>query len=407
MTVQTVTFGTEQFQTFTAAASGTDYVSNWNVNASVTTAEAPLTGSFTNTTGRPINLYSLQLLWWANANPTTTVIQFQISTANTGGGGVQSGDTNANGADTTVAMNYGIDKATNVVYYGFQKQDSGNVRFSTYTSTGNDIYTNGSVGWADRRETAAIVVHSVPNAPGTPTFVSATATTITLSWTAPSDVGSAGGINGYRVAVKEYSLPNGTNNANWRIATLSSQASLGDSGSTATTATVTGLNPGTRYDFRVAGLNSVTDEFNTDYSTIAAHTGTRSAAPTDVMSTLSGIYNGTTWVAPTAYVFRDFPLTSGTTYTANSITSTVVITYPAGNTSPYVTGDIGTIVTGVTNIDTANVSMTINNTARTITYSKSVSNGSGSITGNVTSWGNANIRVYNNANTWVNWGYRP
>lgn len=303
MTVQTVTFGTNQYNTYSAAASGTDYTSNWNVAASVTTAEAPLTGSFTNTTGRPINLYTLKLNWWADANPTSTVIQFQIATAASGSGGVQSGDTNANGADTTVTMNYGIDRATNVVYYGFQKQDSGNVRFATYASTGNDIYTNGSVGWADRRETGAIVVHSVPSAPGTPTFVSATATTITLSWTAPTDVGSAGGINGYRVAIKEYSLPNGTNNANWRIATLSSQASLGDSGSTATTATVTGLNPGTRYDFRVAALNSVTDEFNTDYSVISAHTGTRTTAPTDVMETLSGIYNGTEWVAPTASVY--------------------------------------------------------------------------------------------------------
>lgn len=301
MTVQTVTFGTEQYQTFSAAASGTDYTSNWTVNASVTTAEAPLTGSFTNTTGRPINLYSLQLLWWADANPTTSTIDFQIATAASGSGGVQSAATNANGADTTVAMNYTIDRSTGVVYYGFQKNDSGNVRFSTYSSTGNDIFVNGTVGWADRRETGAIVVHSVPDAPGVANLVSATAKTITCSWGAVTDVGSSGGVNGYRICIKEASLANGTNNANWRVATLSGQASLGDSGSTTRQATITGLKPGTNYDVRVAALNSVTDLWNTDYSTIAAHTGTRTGP--SYMKTLSGVYDGTTWASPTASVY--------------------------------------------------------------------------------------------------------
>ena len=301
MTVQTVNFGTEQYNTFTAAASGTDYTSNWNVSATVTSSEAPISGSFTDER-RIISLSTLRLLWWADANPTTSTVDFQIATAASGSGGVQSAATNANGADTTVTMNFQLDRAYGTVYYGFQKNDSGNVRFSTYSSTGNDIFVNGTVGWADRRETATIVVHSLPDAPGTANLVSATATTITCSWGAVTDVGSALGVNGYRICIKEASLPNGTNNANWRVATLSGQASLGDSGSTTRQATITGLDPGTNYDVRVAALNSVSDLLNTDYSSISAHTGSRSGL--SYIKTLSGVYDGTSWVSPTASVYN-------------------------------------------------------------------------------------------------------
>ena len=298
MTVQTVTFGSGQYNSFTSAASGTDYVSNWTMSGSVTTSEAPLTGSFTLTT-RPIRLGTLTLFWWASANPTTTVIQFQIATNSSGGGGVQSGDTNANGTTTAVGMNYVTDR-TATVYYGFQKRDTGNVRFSTYSSTGNNVYVNGSATtYPDRREYATITVNSIPDAPGIPNLVSSTATTLTVSWGAVTDTGD-GLVNGYRLAIKESSLPDGTANANWRIATVSGQASLGDTGSTTRQATITGLYPGTSYDIIVAALNGVTDALNTDYSLIASHTGTRSA--TASLSTQSGVYNGTSWVAPTSYV---------------------------------------------------------------------------------------------------------
>jgi hypothetical protein len=153
----------------------------------------------------------------------------------------------------------------------------------------------------------------------------------------------------------------------------------------------------------VAALNSVTDSLLTDntqsYSNTIAHTGTLSSVYT--VRTTGGVYDGTNWVTPIPTVYLDFPLASGTTYTANSITSSVVITYPVGNTVPFSSGQVATITTGVSNIDTANVSITTNTTARTISYNKSVSNGSGSITGNVTAWVNANVQVYNGS-TWLN-----
>lgn len=401
MTVQTVTFGSAQFNSFSTLGSGTDYVSNWTISDSVTTAEAPLSGSL-GASDRIVDLVSLKLYWWANANPTTSNVQFQIATATSGAGGWQSANTNATGADTTVNADLRRLR-TQTVYYGFQKQDTGNVRFNTYSSTGNNVYVDGSTAtFPDRRQYAQIVVHSVPNAPTSPTASAQNAVALTLSWTAPTDVGSSGGINGYRILQKPNALAN--TNANWSVATVVGQASLGDTGSSANTATVTGLKPGTSYDFMVAALNSVTDELLTDnavsYSNTIAHTGTLSAVVTS--NTTGGVYNGTSWVTPIPKVYLDFPLDSGTTYTANNITSTVVLTYPVGNTAPFVTGQVATITTGVSDLNIANTSITVNTTARTITYNKSLtSTTSGSTTGNVTAWVNANIQVYNGT-SWTN-----
>jgi hypothetical protein len=302
MTQQTVTFGSGQYSSWVAYAAGADTTSNWNVTASVTTAEAPLTGSYTNTTGRPIQLTSLTLYWWASANPTSTSIDFQISLYANGSGGVQSGATNANGSSTGVTLNYHVDQTAGTRYYGFYKNDSGNVRFYSYASTGNNIYYNGTVDWADRREYGAIVVRSVPNAPTSFVSTSQTASTVSFSWVEPSDLGSTLAIQGYRICYRENSLANVA--ANWKVATLSSQVDVGNSGTNATTATVIDLNPSTKYDFQVAALNTVTYGWNgssTNYSATSDHTGTRSAVVT--ANTTGGIYTGTAWVPPTATVY--------------------------------------------------------------------------------------------------------
>lgn len=402
MTVQTVTFGSGSTNSFSSLGAGTDYVSNWTISDSVTEAEAPLSGSL-GASDRIVDLVNLKLIWWADANPTTTAVQFQIAFNSSGGGtgSWQSANTNANGADTTITAELRRLR-TQTVYYGFQKQDTGNVRFSTYTSTGNYVYVDGSTStYPNRRLRAEIVVHSVPNSPTSVTSSSQNAVAVTLTWTVPTDTGS-GTINGYRVLQKPNSLAN--TNANWSVSTVSGQASLGDTGSSANTATVTGLQPGTKYDFMVAALNSVTDALLTDntqsYSNTIAHTGTLSAVYT--VSTTGGVYNGTEWVTPIPKVYLDFPLDSGTTYTANNITSTVVLTYPVGNTAPFTTGQLATITTNVSALNIADTSITVNTTARTITYNKSLtSTTSGSTTGNVTAWVDAKVQVYN-VNTWTN-----
>ena len=317
MTQQTITFASAQFNSFTAEASGTDIVATWVPNVTISTTEAPATGAIGTTgaggdvslDGRPINMLSLRLYWWADANPTTTVVQFQIATAASGSGGWQSGDTNATGANTTVTANYLSPRVAGTVYYGFQKRDSGNVRFNTATSSGNTIYNDGveSTAWAGRRIYGQIVVQSVPNAPTAVTGSTVNSTAVSLSWTAPTDGGTTAGVNGYRVFARQ---ADATANASsdWFIP-------VGDTGSTATTATVTGLYPGTAYVFMVAALNSATDlmlaadtaNVNspvTSYTDIQAHSGTRSAV-TSAINTAGGVYNGTTWLAsPNVQVFN-------------------------------------------------------------------------------------------------------
>jgi hypothetical protein len=336
MTVQTVTFGTEQFNSFNASGSGTDLVSNWNVTASVTTAEAPLTGALDNATARIVSLVNYTQLLWDNPS-VNSVNQVQIATANSGSGGAQSANITTTTAQSTSfsgTLNYLVDRTVGTRYYGFQKQNTSNLRFSTHTSSGNDTWLNGvanaTTGFLDRRLTGTILIHSVPNEPTSVALSTRTANTITLTWTAPTDTGS-GTILGYRVLAKPNSMANV--NANWGVSVVVSESSIGNSGTSTAIANVTGIYysantttvpimPGTSYDFMVSALNSVTNGLNPDYSVTTAHTGTRTAvftantlggiyttggvfAPADVKVYTTGgvwangnvmVYNGTSWV---------------------------------------------------------------------------------------------------------------
>ena len=78
--------------------------------------------------------------------------------------------------------------------------------------------------------------------PGAPTSVSGTAgsSQVSLSWTAPSDNGGS--------AITDYVIQYSTDGSSW--------TTFSDGTSTDTTATVTGLNPGTAYTFQVAAVNA-------------------------------------------------------------------------------------------------------------------------------------------------------
>jgi hypothetical protein len=320
MTVQTITFGSAQYNSWTAEAAGTDIVSTWTLADNITSAEAPVTGAIGaySTGSQPVNLYSLRLYWWADSSPTTSTLDFEFGTSANGSGGWQSGATNANGANTTITANHLANRGS-TRYYGFYKNDSGNIRFNTFTSAGNTIYNDGveSTNWGGRRQYAQVVVHSLPSAPGTPTGVTVNTTAVTLSWTAPTDTGS-GAINGYRI-LKRLSTATANANTDWSIA-------VADTGSTATSRTITGLLPGTSYRFIVTAHNTVSDLLLTQdaltYSSIVAHTGTRSALSAAV-NTLGGVYNGTNWVASpnimtyngTTWVAANIMTYSGTAWT--------------------------------------------------------------------------------------------
>jgi hypothetical protein len=320
MSLQTVTFGSAQYSSWTAGASGEDVTSTWDISDDITTTEAPTSGAIgTYYLGaNPINLATLTIYWWANANPSTSTLDFQIATAASGSGGYQSGATNANGANTAAAADY-LSHQGAVVYYGFQKNDTGNIRFSTATSSGNTTYINGteSTAWAGRRIYASIVVETLPNAPTSivPTTINSTA--VYLSWTIPTDNGGVA-INGYRI-LKRLHTASANANTDWSIA-------ISDTGSTSNTATVTGLLPGTAYRFIVAALNPVSDALatasGTAYSSMNAHTGTRSAV-SGYANTTGGVYT-TAWLASpnimtyngTAWVKANIRVYDGTTWDA-------------------------------------------------------------------------------------------
>lgn len=117
--------------------------------------------------------------------------------------------------------------------------------------------------------------------PGAPTLTSAvdslTFGAVDLAWAAGTTGGKA--INGYRI---EWSTVS-------NFATLA--GSIADTGTTATTRTITGLTSGTLYYFRVAALNSVSD----------AHSGQPASVRSNVISTTPTSYgkrrNGSVWTA--------------------------------------------------------------------------------------------------------------
>ncbi|NDH47471.1 MAG: hypothetical protein EBX99_06430, partial [Acidimicrobiia bacterium] len=110
--------------------------------------------------------------------------------------------------------------------------------------------------------------------PNAPTSVQATpsSTTVTLSWTAPSDSGGSA-ITGYRI-------DRSTDGRNWITATA-------NSGTTTTTANITSLSAATTHYFRVAGINAV---------------GVGAGSTTKVVSTSAGTPSGLITLTPTRII---------------------------------------------------------------------------------------------------------
>ena len=188
-----------------------------------------------------------------------------------------------------------------------------------------------------------------PAAPTGLTAAAAGQTTITLSWTAPTNTGGAS-ITGYRIEVS----PNGT--SNW----TNQQA---NTRSTATTYAHTGLSAGTTRHYRVSAINSVGTGVasNVASATTSTPTATRPAAPTGLTAAAAGQTTITlSWTAPTntggaaitGYRIEVSP--NGTTNWTNQQANTRLTTtsyshtgLSAGTTRHYRVSAINSVGTGV------------------------------------------------------------
>ena len=143
-----------------------------------------------------------------------------------------------------------------------------------YTFT---VVATNAVGSSDPSDPSNSVTPStVPATPATPAASANSDGTVTVTWTAPSNNGSA---------ITGYDLKDQNDNAVCPAATTS----------TATTCTISGLTLGTEYHFHVAAINGTgTSDFSTESNLVTP--ATPPSAPTNVVAALHYDSGGTTWV---------------------------------------------------------------------------------------------------------------
>jgi hypothetical protein len=359
--------GATVYSPFTAAASGTDYVSNYDPNddyISLTGDSAPLTGKIGDSFSRPI-LYSYLQIYSSAGGSGTVDLQIAEDIDGAGGSGnysvpISTASNDWNIADASGGLAYPafarvpyLDGFRTVRhYYGFQKNDSNTFTFRRAATTNssynpNGIYQNGtsvttgSPAWSSTAINARIRFYTVPTAPTSVSSTSKTSSSITLSWSAPTDPGAmdslvGGGTIYAHHDVYGYRILTSTDNTNWYVygtGTTGSPSGTHDiafgtgSPTPPTTVTVTShngspLQPGTDYYFKIAALNVTTDSHAGatvtpfasrtfgDYKTtgtktgINAHTGTNAdIGPIKTLATPK-VYNGSSIVYSTPKVWN-------------------------------------------------------------------------------------------------------
>jgi hypothetical protein len=235
----------------------------------------------------------------------------------------------------------------------------------------------------------AVTPSATPRAPAAPTGVSATAgdASATVSWTPPTDTGTAA-ISGYTVTSQPGNI------------TMSVAA-------TVRTVNVTGLTNGTSYKFVVTAKNSVgTSVASAASNAVTPTSGTPTprapAAPTGVAATAGNATAAVTWVAPTdtgtaaisGYTVTSKPgniqvnataaartatvsgLTNGTSYTFTVVAKNSVGSSPASAASAAVTP---TAPTPVAPTAPTGVTATAGNGQATVTWQAPSNPGSSAI----------------------------
>jgi hypothetical protein len=190
----------------------------------------------------------------------------------------------------------------------------------------------------------ALTVNAVPGQPAAPTAASAGTTSITVTWTAPTNTGTA--ISGYQV--------NDTNTTT--AATGTNVCSTNSTISTAVTCNVTGLTQGDSYTFTVAAINSYgTGAYSpASTSTIAGVPGTP-AAPT---VSRAGTTVTVRWVAPSdsgpaisGYQVNDTNITTAATGTNVCSTNSKISTAVTCTVTGLSTSDNYTFTVAAINAD--------------------------------------------------------
>lgn len=346
---------TDATGTYGTISTATDYMSAWTPASGSAFAHGGFdsTGQTMNTTVKPIRVVAM----YGNTGGTSAggnsaaSFRWQLSTSN-GGNGNQ--ETVTHTTSGTASVKYANDynttaeydtssldwsflnstHATQVVagttyYYGFKGMSSGNFVFAR-GGTGT-IWVNGtaSTTWANSSISAAVVWDTVPTAP---TFTSITINnnkTVDFAWTVGTDDGmtstaawddtTGAHITGYNIVYKA------TTDSAWKVfkSQITSWTNQGGGARSLTGQTPDNgyFKPGVTYEFRIAGLNKVTDATTTykfAYTDIQAQTGVRSAsfnaqAPGGVRNGSSGwspfsamkVYNGSAFVAPTTFKVYD------------------------------------------------------------------------------------------------------
>jgi hypothetical protein len=166
------------------------------------------------------------------------------------------------------------------------KRDTATGSFSSYTgnassATVGTTYNPGNLQFGLRYT-------YLPNAPAAPTITSKTSNSVTISWSAPSDPG------GYAASTLRYKVK-------WTSASGGSSIAIEETSVAATSATITGLDPGETYQFYVAAMNDVVPTgigsyISSDSSVYIDNTSSGPYSPASTATQLNGgRYDGIAW----------------------------------------------------------------------------------------------------------------
>ena len=232
----------------------------------VTTAGISVPGNPTSLTATPVGASIINLSWAAPAsNGGAEISGYKIEVSPNENSDWEDLEGNT-GSTQTSYSHTGLDQVT-LLYY----------RVSAINSVGTSGTSN-----------VASAVTDLATVPGAPTNLSATAggaSSITLSWTAPSNTGGVA-LSGYKIEAS----PNG--NSGWTDVES-------NTGSTSTSHTHNGLTASTTYHYRVSAINSVGTGAASTTASATTTSATVPGAPTNLSATAGGASSITlSWTAP-------------------------------------------------------------------------------------------------------------